>query len=189
MIRTFVALPLPEEVVRSLTAAQAGLPSGRAVPPENMHITIAFLGENPGPVVEDVHLALDAIRVPAFELSIAGVGLFGGDRPKVLYAGVTAQPLLTRLHDKVEQAARSAGLKLARERYSPHVTLARFSSGLAGEAAQEMRDFAVRRMGLRAGPFTAEEFVLYRSSLGRNGPIYEELAVYPLEGGGQGAGG
>lgn len=183
MIRAFVGLSLPEEVVQVLTAAQAGLPTGRPVLPENFHLTVAFLGEHPAPVIEDIHLALERIRVPPFELSLSGVGLFGGDRPRVLYATVLADPTLARLRGKVLQAARDVGLTLPRERYSPHVTLARFNSGLFGEDAQKMRDFSVRRMGLRAGPVGIENFVLFRSNLGRNGPIYEELALYPLKGG------
>jgi len=183
MIRAFVAIPLPDGVVRGLAATQAGLPAGRPVPAENFHLTVAFLGEHPTTVIEDVHLALQGIRGPAFSLSMSGVGLFGGARPRVLFAGIDPDPALSRLREKVLQAARGAGLRLDRERYSPHVTLARFNSGLKGEAAQEMRDFAARRMGFRAGPFTVEEFVLYRSTLGRNGPVYDELAVYPLGGG------
>jgi 2'-5' RNA ligase len=69
---------------------------------------------------------------------------------------------------------------LPRERFNPHVTLARFNSGLTGELAQEMRDFAARRMNFTAGPFAVREFLLIRSMLGRTGPVYEELAAYPL---------
>jgi 2'-5' RNA ligase len=184
VIRAFVAIQLPDEVVRALTLAQAGMPVGRPTPPGNMHITVAFLGEHPEPLIEDVHFALDRIRAPGFEIRLDGVGLFGGDRPRVLYAEVRPEPGLTRLREKVLQAARAAGLRLDRERYSPHVTLARFNTGLKGEDAQEMRDFAARRMGLRAGPFHVGEFLLFRSSLGRNGPIYEELAAYRLNGAG-----
>jgi 2'-5' RNA ligase len=181
MIRAFVGIPLPDAARSSLTAAQAGLPSGRVVSEENFHLTLAFRGGHPMPVIEDVHLALDTIRVPAFDLSLEGVGLFGGARPRVLYAGVVPQPVLTHLRRKVMQAAREAGLGLPHERFTPHVTLARFNAGLAGEAAQEMRDFAARRMGLQTGPFAVEKFVLFRSDLGRNGPVYDPLAEYALE--------
>jgi len=180
MIRAFVAIALPESVVRSLTAAQAGLPAGRPVAPENSHLTVAFLGEHPEPVIEDVHLALDEIHAPGFALTLSGTGLFGARRPRVLYARVQPEPALNRLRKKVLQAARGAGLRLARERYSPHVTLARFNSHLGAEEAQEIRDFAARRMGFTAGPFSVGEFQLFRSTLGRNGPIYQELAAYPL---------
>ncbi|MGR3716014.1 MAG: RNA 2',3'-cyclic phosphodiesterase [Thermohalobaculum sp.] len=180
MIRAFAGIALPDSVVRSLTAAQAGLPFGRPVPPENFHLTVAFLGEHPEPVIEDVHLALDGVRAPGFALALSGTGLFGGQRPRVLYARVQPEPALDRLREKVRQAARGAGLRLPRERYSPHVTLARFNSRLNGEEAQETRDFAARRMAFTAGPFEVGEFLLYRSTLGRNGPVYQELAAYSL---------
>lgn len=182
MIRAFVAIPLPEEVNRSLTAAQAGLPTGRPVAPENFHITVAFLGEHPEPVIEDVHFALDSIRAPAFDLTLDGLGLFGGERPRSLHAEVRPEPRLSHLREKVLQAARGAGLRMDRTRYNPHVTLARFNNGLKGEDAEKMRTFTVRRMAFKAGPFGVTEFVLYRSTLGRNGPIYEDLATYPLNG-------
>lgn len=186
MIRAFVGIRMPEEIEDALLGVQAGLPVGRAVEPENFHLTLAFLGEHPAPVIEDVHLALDAIRVPRFELSITGLGFFGGARPRVFFAEIGAEPTLKRLHDKVVQAARGAGIALERQRFSPHVTLARFRGGLVGEDAAEMREFAVRRMGFRAGPFPVEAFTLFRSHLGRNGPNYEVLAEYPLDGAARG---
>jgi RNA 2',3'-cyclic 3'-phosphodiesterase len=191
VIRAFIGIPLPREVAEALEAAQAGIPAGRVVPYENFHVTLAFLGEQPRPVLEDVHDALDGVRVPGFWLRIEGLGMFGGPRPRVLFAEVAAEPGLAQLRRKVLRAVQEAGIELGRERFRPHVTLARFGArfgarlddgGLRGEDAAEMQAFVARRLGLRAGPFAVESFVLYRSHLGRAGPIYEALAEYPLAG-------
>jgi 2'-5' RNA ligase len=183
VIRAFVGIPLPGEVAAALEVAQAGIPSGRVVPRENFHITIAFLGEQPRPVLEDVHDALDGIRVPGFALRIEGLGMFGGARPRVLFAEVAPEPGLTQLRRKVLRAVHEAGIELSRERFRPHVTLARFGDGLRGEDAAELQAYVARRVGLSAEPFAVENFVLYRSHLGRGGPTYEPLAEYPLSAG------
>jgi 2'-5' RNA ligase len=180
VIRAFVGIPLAEPVADALEAAQAGLPAGRPVPYDNFHVTLAFLGEQPRTVLEDVHDALDGVRVPGFSLRVDGLGMFGGARPRVLFAEVTAEPGLAQLRRKVLRAVHEAGIALPRARFHPHVTLARFGDGLRGEEAAEMQGFLARRMGVRAGPFAVERFVLYRSHLGRAGPIYEALAEYPL---------
>ena len=180
MIRAFVGIPLPEEAADALEAAQAGIPAGRVVPHDNFHLTLAFLGEQPRPVLEDAHDALGGVRTPGFSLRIDGLGMFGGARPRVLFAQVAAEPGLAQLHRKVLRAVREAGIELPRERFHPHVTLARFGDGLRGEDAAEMQAFVARRIGVRAGPFAVESFVLYRSHLGRAGVIYEALAEYPL---------
>lgn len=180
MIRAFVGIPLPDEVADALAAAQAGMPSGREVPSENFHVTLAFLGDQPEPVVEEAYHALAAVRAPSFSLGVEGLGMFGGARPRVLFAQVAPDPGLSRLHRKVLRAVHDAGIALARQRFHPHVTLARFGDALRGEDAAEMQAFVARRVGLCAGPFAVDHFVLYRSHLGRSGAIYEPLAEYPL---------
>lgn len=179
MIRAFVALPLPPQVAWSLEGAQAGMPCGRAVPAENFHITLAFVGEQRGDVIDDLHSALSDIRAPAFSVRIQGVGLFGGAQPTSLYAAVAPDPALHHLRDKVLQAARRAGITVAGSRFVPHVTLARFGSGLRGEDAAAMQGFVATRLTLSAAPFAVEEFILYRSRLGKR-VSYEPLADYPL---------
>lgn len=179
MIRAFVGIALPERVAWTLEGAQAGMPVGRAVPRENFHVTLAFLGEHPGPVIDDVHYALSDVMAPGFSLAIDGVGLFGGGQPTALYARVAADPALQHLREKVVQAARQAGIAMPASRYVPHVTLARFGAGLRGEDAEKMHRFVATRLSLSVPAFEVEEFVLYRSRLGKN-VTYHALARYPL---------
>lgn len=180
MIRAFVAIRPPQDITAALLVAQAGLPVGRAVEREILHLTLAFLGERPEPEVEDAHYALDAIRGPAFTLTLAGLGLFEHGRGRVVYAGVRPEPSLSWLRDKVVQAARGAGIPLERGRYRPHVTLARVNGMLWPDEAERLRAFVVRGADWRAGPFPVRAFALMRSRLGRGGPSHEELATYRL---------
>lgn len=180
MIRSFVAIRLPETTAGEVVAVQAGLPSGRPVPLENLHLTLVFLGEHPAPVVEDVHHALSEIRAPRFELRLEGLDAFGNGRIRLVCARVAPSEPLTHLHASVRQAARMSGLDLPRARYVPHVTIARCGNrGAGGEDAMKLRDFAARRAGFRAR-FEADSFALIRSHLGGSGPYYEDMAEYAL---------
>ncbi len=178
MIRAFAALALPEPVRFDLVLLQQGLPLPRSVPPESLHLTLIFLGEIGERLLEDVDSAFRAVAAPGFELAIAGVDLFGGARPRVAYAGVAANPALAHLQAKVETAARSAGVSLPGRRYVPHVTLARLPERFAERARLER---AIANRGAYAAPrFDVGDFRLFRSHPGGEGPVYEELARYPL---------
>jgi 2'-5' RNA ligase len=182
MIRAFVGIPLGETATEALLAQQAGLPAGRPVPPENFHITLAFVGEHPMPVVEDVHYALADIRAPGFACAFAGLDLLGGDRPRVAHAAVRPDPALKHLRDRVLDAIRSTGIPFPRERFVPHVTLARLPPGMASEDLERLRGYIISRARFVTEPFAVERFALFRSHLGRSGATYEEMASYPLSG-------
>jgi RNA 2',3'-cyclic 3'-phosphodiesterase len=179
VIRTFAAIALPEAVRFDLTLVQHSLPVPRPVAPENLHVTLLFLGELAEPVVEDLDLALGKLRAPGFEVAIGGLGMFGGSRPRTVYAGVADSPALHHLHGKVRAAAERAGCTPEARRYVPHVTLAR----LTGRPVDRRRlERAVAARADYAAPrFVAGDFRLYRSRLGSEGAAYEELARYPLD--------
>ncbi|GMG83886.1 RNA 2',3'-cyclic phosphodiesterase [Paralimibaculum aggregatum] len=180
MIRAFVGIALPDAVAARLERVQAGLPAGRPVGAGTLHVTLAFLGEQPGPVLEDLHHGLAAIRAPALALEIDGLGIFGGARPRVLYAAIRPNGALSRLRERVLTAARMTGIEMPRERYVPHVTLARFSRPPGPEAQAALEGFVGSRAALVSPPFEIAEFVLFRSHLTANGAAYEALAEYPL---------
>jgi 2'-5' RNA ligase len=178
MIRAFVGIPVPAEITRMLTGVQIGLKHGRLVPPENFHITLAFLGEHPEPNIEDVHTLLDGIHPEEIHLEINGLGVFGGEKPRLLFAEVVPNKALNTLRKRVRTAAREAGIDLEHSRYHPHITLARFGSGLIGGDVFDLQQFISARMARTRGAFTAAGFNLFESRLGSEAPHYSVLAGY-----------
>ena len=179
-MRTFVGLRLPDEVREQLEGLQARLKAGRLVRPENLHLTLAFLGDQKVEILEDLDAELGAIRVPPFKLTLAGLDSFGGDRPRVLFVGAEKSPALIGLHRRIRSAARQAGISLPRERFHPHVTLSRFQAHESSEASASLT-WALRVHAAFALPaFTISEFTLFRSHLTADSPVYEVLRDYPL---------
>lgn len=180
MIRVFAAITPSEAMRDDLEELTLGLRAGRIVDWENLHLTLRFFGELPEPEVEELHEALARIRAGRVSIAIEGLGVFGGARPRAAYARVTADPALARLRAAVEGAARGAGVALTAERFTPHVTLARFRAGrIAGERAA-LADWLAPRAGFTRAAETADAFTLFSSRLTREGPIYEPLARYSL---------
>lgn len=178
MMRLFVAIPLPEELTDRLAQMAGGLDNARWVDPGNMHLTLRFLGELDGRQVADVDAELGGIRVPAFDIELADIGSFAnGKKVTALWVGVEAPEPLSRLHAKVENAVRRAGVEPEGRKFKPHVTLARFK----GSPGPKLGDFLRQHALFRSGPVHVDRFVLFSSKLTPKGPIYREEAVYPLE--------
>jgi 2'-5' RNA ligase len=178
-MRAFVAIDLPDRVRTALEAVQERLPLGRAVDPDQMHLTLAFLGEQPDDLIETAHQALEGIRLPPFELHLQGLGTFGDRQPTVLWAGVRDPGPVKALHDRILPALHGAGIVLERRRFRPHVTLARFDRTATADH-ERLATFLARWNGFPSPPFLVEDFGLWRSTLLKAGAVHEELARYPL---------
>lgn len=178
-MRAFVAIDLPDTVRTSLESLQEVMPLGRPVDPDQMHLTLAFLGEQPDDLIEAAHQALEGVRFPAFELQLRGLGTFGNREPTVLWAGVRDATQVKALHDRILPALHGAGLPLERRRFRPHVTVARFDR--SGQPEHErLAKFLARWESFPSPPFTVEGFGLWRSTLLKAGAVHDELARYPL---------
>jgi 2'-5' RNA ligase len=178
--RAFVAIPMPEDAAARLAGLVRGLSVGRRVPEENLHLTLAFLGEVTDEGLEELHEALSGLRAAPVELRFEGLGVFGEERPRAVWAAVAPEPGLLDLQRRVERAARKAGLSAEARRFVPHVTLARLK-GRREDAGALARFLAERGAG-SAPPVRAVAFSLMSSRLRPEGAVYEELARYPLMG-------
>lgn len=180
MLRLFVGIPLPEAVRARLRALCAGLPNARWVRPENLHLTLRFIGEVTEDVAEDIDDSLSAVRPPAFAMELCGLGFFGnGSAPRQIWVGVARNPALLHLQEKVESAIVRAGLPPEGRKFVPHVTLAR----LRGRRAPRLQAFLLQHEPLREDAIAVRHFTLFSSTLSDQGSIYVAEAEYPLTGG------
>jgi 2'-5' RNA ligase len=123
------------------------------------------------------HDALFGIDAPAFLLALHGVGEFGGKRPTALWAGVRPSEPLMHLQRKIETALMRVGFASDRQRYMPHVTLARLRGTQQGHVMDYLTDHAL--YSSRTIPIDA--FILYSSLLTSNGSIYRAEHAYRLK--------
>jgi 2'-5' RNA ligase len=174
--RLFVSIELPQTVTQRLVELDPRLRGVRWLAPEQMHLTLSFLGNVPNDVEVALKKNLDAIAWKAFFLPISGLGTFPGKgRPNILWVGVgTGHPHLFQLHKRVQEAAIGAGLEPDLRSFHPHITLARCRD----VSAESVRPFLKTHAAFDAGMIHVESFCLNSSELTPAGSVYtRELLV------------
>ena len=174
-MRTFIALDLPEafaDEVEGLSRALEVVCTGRFVPTENRHLTLAFLGEVGETETRSAMAALDAACAAAgpVELRPCGLGTFGRSRDATLWLGIEKDPQLMGLAERVRKELSAFGLACDEKDFLPHVTLARrarLPRGVLPDLAFPLPDEATRA-------------TLYRSILGPDGARYKPLYTVEL---------
>lgn len=179
VIRAFLGIALPPALRGALQVQQFLLPLPRKVDPDDLHLTLVFLGDCPDRVLEAAHEGFERLREPAFQLSLQGLGLFGKERPHCAWAGVAPSTALIRLQAKVETIARRAGCRNEARKYAPHVTLGRFPVPDLADRLRLERAVAMGA-GFRTEAWRVEELVLWQSHLTGKAPRYQALSRYRL---------
>ena len=177
MVRLFVALTPPDSVRAQLTAICAGLPGARWVPPENLHLTLRFIGELSRSDVRDIDDALSQIAADPFEVALDSLGFFGKGRAiRALWIKAVRAPELVSLQAKVESAMVRTGCAPKTRRFVPHITLARLKRAQSGAVEQ----FVAKHSMFKLDPFPVRNLTLYSRFLGRAGAIYTPEGEYPF---------
>ena len=177
MIRLFLGLSLPDSVAFRLSLVQAGVPGARWSPREQLHLTLRFIGEVNESMAGEIDEALSDLSSPSFDLQVKGVGEFGGDKPRALWAGVANPEPVSHLARKIESLLQRLGLPAETRKFKPHITLAR----LRGTSPGAVMDWLTDNARLASETFAVSSFHLYSSRLTPNGSVYVPEQTYPLQ--------
>jgi 2'-5' RNA ligase len=185
-IRTFVAAEPTDEIrskaeklVRQLAGHDDGI---RWVQPENIHLTLKFLGD-----VEDreIYSVCSAVKqatsnCQAFELSCRGVGAFPSlHHPRTIWLGVQdAEARLAALYSEVQDSLCNLGFAAESRRFHGHLTLGRVQANRLGQ--DKLREVIEANSDTVFGPLAVDELIVYASELSRDGPNYTVLGRCPL---------
>lgn len=163
------------ELARVGALIEPHIPTGRFIPAENLHLTLAFLGN-----VDDDRIAAvgDAVAEgarghDAIDTSLAGLGVFPSrKRARVLWAGLAdRQGRLRAIAAAVQAALEPLGFEPEKRAFHAHVTLARL---------RQPGPVGVERVALEPLAFTIDRVILFRSHLGRGFPRYEQTTSVRL---------
>lgn len=168
--RLFIALTPPPAVRDTLAALAQPLPGVTWTPPEQLHVTLRFLGDVPVETIEPIISRLATVHVEPFVLPIETVGTFPPNRPpRLLWIGVgSGHPRLFQLRQRLDDALLAAGLQLDVRTFHPHVTLARMTENASPAVAHWLH----AHRDLTAPPFRVESFDLYASELRSTGAVH-----------------
>ena len=123
IMRLFIAIQLSDEMKKSLVACMHDLKKqgveGNCVPAQNLHLTLAFIGEYDDPV--KVKKVIDSVPLPQFRLSLSEKGNFGN----LLWAGVKGNQKLKTYVKELRDALQAAGIPFDNDKFVPHITLIR----------------------------------------------------------------
>lgn len=176
-MRTFLALDLTPAQRDALARVQDALPPGlRLTDPDDLHLTLAFLGERPEDEVVAAHEGFETVRHPPVLLRPAGLGTFEKGGEGAIWAGLADEAGVRSLHAKALASLHGAGIMLDRRRFRPHVTLAR--PGRTPPDPARLAAALGRWHGFPAPEAERREMVLVRSTLRPTGAVHEEIARY-----------
>lgn len=175
MPRLFTGMELPPDISRQIASLGGGLPGARWLDPDDLHLTLSFMGDIDGALSDAVIEELANVQSDPFEIVLDGLGAFGGDRPRTLIFKVNADARLINVHKQQEHALRRAGIALEKRKFTPHVTLAR----LRDVSPQALAHYIAMNLPpiIR---FRTERLVLFSGRPKVGGGPYVVEAAYPF---------
>jgi 2'-5' RNA ligase len=180
-IRTFIAIKIPRlEPLRRVLKELAGMGRAlKAVDPDNLHVTLKFLGQTEMDLIPEVRALMEraARSRESCELSVARLGAFPHvDRPSVVWAGLEGAETLAALAAELEADLDPHGFPRENRPFVPHLTLARVKA----RPPESLHELLTHHAKTQFGRTKIDQLEFIRSELGPEGSRYTVLAAAPL---------
>ncbi len=167
--RLFVALDLPERIQDRIQRLCSGLPNARWVSPDQLHLTLCFIGEVDGVTFQEIREALAEVTAEPFSMHFDGVGFFPPrGKPRVVWVGVAKNKELSNLQRKIHNQLVRLQLPLEKRKFHPHVTFGRLKNTPVSKVGQYLE----RNSLFITDDFSVDVFRLNSSTLSSKGAVH-----------------
>jgi 2'-5' RNA ligase len=183
MIRCFIALELPREAINEIEELQKiikkkNLFYGKMTDGENLHLTLKFLGEISEEKIEKIRKKLSEIKFSKFSASLGEIGFFSKEFIRILWIKLNGKPIWD-LQNEVDKKLEELSLGFKKEeRFMSHVTIARIKKVPDKKAFFDY----IKNLKHREIKFDVKEFLLKKSELRPEGPVYIDIDKYSFQG-------
>lgn len=186
MIRSFIAIDIPDDIKEKIAGIQSELRESQAdvrwVKPGSIHLTLKFLGNIEEAQAKEVEEQMreSAKGISPFSINVTGIGVFPNRRnPRVIWIGLEeATGALSALQKRIEENLTILGFEKEGRNFSPHLTIGRVKSSKGKsrliEILEEKKEEHLHRN------LSVHEFRLMKSELKPAGPVYTVLGTIAL---------
>ena len=190
MLRSFIAMEIPAEIQNAIAHSTAPLkntlpkPLIRWVAPQNVHLTLKFLGDVSPANLERLAEAIktEAASHGMFSISVGGLGAFPTQRrARVIWIGLDAPPALAALQRGVDAAAAQLGYPKEERPFSPHLTIGRVAQTASASDLQLIRSaLESTKVGI-LGTVRVQAIHIFKSDLQPGGSVYTLLYTLSMK--------
>ena len=172
-MRCFVSIDIPEKIKKEIIEIQKKLPAfkGKITEPENLHLTLKFLGEIDKSQLDQITKILEKAYFRKFNVRVGSLGVFSPKNIKIVWLHIDD---CTNLHDEIDKSLKR--FFPLETRFMSHLTIARVKDiDNPKKFLENLKSIKIPQM-----EFTVDQFYLKQSILTEEKPQYKTLAVYPL---------
>ncbi|MEG8988257.1 RNA 2',3'-cyclic phosphodiesterase [Ignavibacteria bacterium 4148-Me] len=185
MIRTFIALELPEQELKKIIEIKNNCIKDydkiKWEPINKLHLTLKFLGDTDETFIPEINSELEKIlkNYEIFELTFDKFGLFIKDKkPRILWIGLKDNVKLNNLVQEIDNVVSQFGFEKEKRKFTPHITLLRIKD----KDEKFYKDFyKLTQVEIPEINFKANKITFFKSTLLKTGSVYEPIKNFYIK--------